>query len=302
MPFEGFKTKVHKKPVRTAKRLPLHPKDAAYRALNLLQNDRLSDMQRALLEVLMTAGALTTTQLQSLLPISRRSLRRYYLDYLIDHHTAPFSLRQFEMPKHFRELRLYSLGSIGRAWLDWQNLTYPTYEGYQVQQLTHDVLCNEIVLALRCAMAQSNQQVSWYGKAEAQVYSADSRDTNRLLEPDAMLIAKDKRQQAMVVEFHNETHRNRTAEKVERYERIARTEAWRASWPIDTFPLVLVVSHKKTVMDGYTDALTAYQPRGLACTYLGKPLQHILERRQIDSWVDLRTGRRIQLWKRQVKG
>ena len=248
-----------------------------------------------LLHVLATAGVLTTKQLQCLIPTSVRSLRRYYHDYLIDHRTAPLALKQFGLQQVYQELRLYSLGSVGRAWLDWQGVTYPTYEGYAMMQLTHDVLCNEVIMALIEMLGQHDKSPSWYGKQEAQLWSVDSKEQTCILEPDGLLIAKGRDSRAWTIEFHNENHRNRAAEKVARYERVARSGQWRTAWPLDAFPIVLIVSHKKAVMDGYADALAEQRRRGLACTYLGKPLQHILDRKQLDRWVDLSSGQAVQL-------
>lgn len=292
MPFELLPT-LHKKPVRTTRRLPLHPKDAQYRALHLLQDGRLSASQRSILHVLATAGALTTHQLQRLIPTSQRSLRRYYHDYLIDHRAAPLTLKPFALTSVFQELRLYSLGSVGRAWLTWQGMRYAAYEGYAMGQLTHDVLCNEVVISLIETLGRQDAPPAWYGKLEAQLWTTDGKEQTCALEPDALLVGK--RRQAWAIEFHNENHRNRAAEKIERYEAMARRDLWRTTWPLDSFPTVLVVSHKKAVMDGYSDALAEQQRRGIACTYLGKPLQQILEGKQLNTWVDLLSGRPVTL-------
>lgn len=295
MPFQKYQPQSHSLS-RPAKRPELSAQAARIQAKTWLQNDALSPQQVAVLELLATAGVMTTSQLLSHIPLASRSLRRYHLQHLVDHLRAPKELLKHNLPQQYRKMRLYTLGIAGQAWVELQKRQVNRYNDHRVMQVTHDVLCNEVVSALICAAEEAGYDTTWYGKLEARVRDNEHERRICVLEPDALLVLrKNRRKVAFAIELHNEDHRNRAIEKVERYEQVARGDVWRRAWPLDEFPFVLVAFHRKPVVNGYADVLTDLNRRGLACTYLARPLGQILSRHQLDTWVNLASGQNTRI-------
>ena len=273
MPFSIIET-IHttslgKRPVR----LTISEKEAKATANRLLTNNSLSTHANQTLSVLTTAGVLTTTQLRSLVRISHRSLNRYHQQHLINTLIAPDSLQNFRLPfgKTIR-LQLHTLGAVGLAVAELREQLGSAYAGYGAHQLIHDVLCNQVALNLIQHGKQLGYTPTWYGKYEARVYGQESGKTKCVLEPDTLLIFSqlNKPKRTFIIEYHNEDHRNRTTDKVERYEREARNQYWRDTWPLDDFPVVLAAFTHKAVAAGYTEAVANVRGRGLRCQFLGK--------------------------------
>jgi hypothetical protein len=253
----------------------LSEKEAKLTAHRVLKERSLSDLAFQTVNVLITTGVLTTKQLQSILNISIRSLTRYHYQHLLNHLYAPDSLTQFSFPHAFtNRLRLYTLGTLGTAIAEAKEQLVPSYAGYSSHQITHDVLCNQVALNLIQYGKSLGYTPTWYGKYEARVYGQETGKTKCLLEPDTLLVFNKPNhpKRAFIIEYHNEDHRNRTRDKVERYEREARSQYWRDTWPLDEFPVVLAAFTHKAVADGYTEAVVEVRGRGLRCQFLGKQL------------------------------
>lgn len=272
MPFSVSKTtytSLGKRPVR----LPISPKEAQATAIRVLRNNTLSPSANRTLSALTSTGVLTTVQLQSLVQVSTRSLNRYHQQHFIDTLIAPESLEKFQLPiSKTTRLQLHTLGVVGLAIADLREQLTSSYAGYSSHQITHDVLCNQVALNLIQHGKALGYTPTWYGKYEARVYGQETGKTKCLLEPDTLLVFSkpNKPKRAFIIEYHNEDHRNRTRDKVERYEREARNQYWRDTWPLDDFPIVLAAFTHKAVADGYTEAVAEVRGRGLRCQFLGK--------------------------------
>lgn len=273
MPISLIEVSHHNHTGTPSQRLPISEKEAKVTAARLLKNNTLSPLAFQTMNVLASTGVLTTRQLQSLTNVSVRSLKRYHRQHLLDHLMAPPSLQAIPFPKAATtHLRLYTLGAIGHAIMELQERFVPVYLGYGTHQLTHDVLCNQVALNLIHYGKAQGYTSTWYGKYEARVFGSESGKRKCVLEPDALLIFTKAHtaKRAFLIEYHNEDHRNRARDKVERYEREARNPYWRDIWPLDDFPLVLAAFTHKAVADGYTAAIREVHGRGLRCRFLGK--------------------------------
>ncbi len=272
MPFSATKIKyssLGRRPVR----LPITPKEAKATAARILRNNTLSSSANQTISALTTTGVLTTIQLQSLVQISKRSLNRYHQQHLIDTLIAPELLERFQLPSaKTSRVQLHTLGAVGLAIAEHRGQLAASYTGYGTHQIVHDVLCNQVAINLIQHAKNNGYQVDWYGKYEARVYGKDAGKTKCVLEPDVLLVFTKPNQpkRAFIIEYHNEDHRNRTQDKVERYEREARNQYWRETWPLDEFPIVLAAFTHKAVADGYTEAVADARGRGLCCRFLGK--------------------------------
>jgi hypothetical protein len=73
----------------------LSEKEAKLTALRVLKERSLSPLAFQTVNVLITTGVLTTKQLQSILNIIIRSLKRYHYQHLLNHLYAPDTLTEF---------------------------------------------------------------------------------------------------------------------------------------------------------------------------------------------------------------
>ncbi len=282
---------------KRSKRRFLSEKEAQHTASRVLKERSLSPLAFQTVDVLTTAGVLTTGQLQAITNVSIRSLRRYHFQHLVNHLYAPEKLTAFPFTAiATNTLRLYTLGTLGLAIATEKGNLVPSYTGYSSHQITHDVLCNQVVLNLIQYGKSKGYSPIWYGKYEARVYGSESGKTKCVLEPDAMLVftKPNMAKRAFIIEYHNEDHRNRTRDKVERYEREARNQYWRDTWPLDDFPIVLAAFTNKAVADGYTDAIGDVRGRGLRCRFLGK--QFVVNDSQPVQWWDFDAKKMIDIF------
>lgn len=297
MPFTTSKTKPKQNNFgKRSIRQPISEKAAKTEAIRLLRNDALSPLATRTLDALTTAGILTRAQLKHLTSVSNRSLNRYHKQHLIDTLIAPDTLTAYGLAHSSRRLRLYTLGMVGLAVAEQKERLAATYIGYGTHQITHDVLCNTVVLSLIKTGAAAGYRCDWYGKYEARVYGMDGNLKACILEPDALLIFTKEGEppRPFIIEYHNETHQNRVLEKVEKYEREARNQQWRDTWPLDHFPTVLAAFTHKAVATGYNDALRRVRGRGLRCRYLGQ--QFALNKDDPAAWWDFNGRETINIF------
>lgn len=274
---------------RRSSRSSITPKEATATATRLLTNNSISPLALQTVHALSVAGVLTTHQLQALTQVSFPSLKRYHLQHLVDHLVAPKSLTSFGFPNTTtKRLRLYTLGLVGQALAEYNGHKPVTYAGYGQAQITHDVLCNQVVIGLIQYGQQQGYTPAWHGKYEARVYGIEGGQRACILEPDALLIftKRDAPKLAFAIEYHNEDHRGRASDKVDRYERESRNHYWRETWPLDSFPIVLSAFSKKAVADGYIDAIKKAKARGLHCRFLGK--KFVVNPKQPQRWRDFK--------------
>jgi hypothetical protein len=297
MPYSSVTTSVSNRIGKRSQRSFLTEKEAKQTALRVLKERSLSPLAFQTVDALTTAGVLTTRQLKTLTHVSVRSLNRYHFQHLVDHLYAPTQLTAFSFPLvALNSLRLYTLGTLGLAIAAEKGHLVPSYAGYSSRQITHDVLCNQVALNLIQFGQAKGYTPIWYSKYEARVYGQEGGKTKCVLEPDALLVFSkpNSPKRAFIIEYHNEDHRNRTRDKVERYEREARNPSWRDVWPLDTFPLVLAAFTHKAVADGYTEAVAHVRGRGLRCRFLGK--QFAVTDAQPAQWWDFEAQKLVDIF------
>lgn len=276
---------------RHAGRETLQPHEAKSYAIGLLREHRVTPLADRVIDMLAVAGVLSESQIKSLIPLSYRSLLRYYKLHLLDRvPTHGIKLTSYGFSK---SERLYTLGVAGLVIAEMRResgLVPTSYLGYGVHRVIHDLLVNEVVIRLSChAFVEQDIAVMWRSRYEATVHDDDDRP---VLEPDALLDF-DGRQ--VVLEYHNEDTARRASEKVRRYERVHRGGHWRDSWQTNEFPWVLVAFTHRAVATGYQEAVQEAASMGLRCRYLGKPWVSFQRGDDPALWQDFRTGKIVNV-------
>lgn len=262
------------------KREAISARDANKRARQLLGEGRISATLHKVLSILAVAGVLSEAQLNRLLGVSGRSLRRYHKRHLLDRlYVLPPTLRKVALEGADRYPRLYKLGLVGLAITRHEEAPVPTgYDGFGVHRLAHDVLANEVLLRILLAAAGRGYDPIWLSKYEATVKNDSGR---AILEPDGMLLLQHAQRptRRYLLEYHNEDDGRRSAAKIRRYEEMARDGHWQSAWQCDELPTVLVCWTHNAVATGYRKAIEhqAHRHLGLRGSYLGMPLARLLE-------------------------
>lgn len=264
---------------RRTTRDPITSHEAKQRAYYLMTEGKITGKQSQTLNTLAVAGVLSEQQLDRLIGISGRSLRRYQGQHLLDRlYVEPAPLKRIGFVGEGENLRLYKLGAVGRAIVAQDQPLVPSgYEGFGVHRLTHDVLANEVMIHLIRAAFHAGYNPIWFNKYEATVHDDSGRP---VLEPDAMLVLEHPQRptQRFVLEYHNEDDGRRAAGKVKRYEEVVRDGHWQHAWNTETLPTVLVSWSHNAVATGYRAAIErqAHRHLGLRFRYLGMPIQRLL--------------------------
>jgi hypothetical protein len=255
------------------------------RAQKIVQDGAMYSNVKAVVGVLATCNVMTSSQIRRLTGIaSEYTLIRYCHSGILNRlNVGSQELKDLGMPqdvdKHKRNLnRLNVLTPLGVEVA--RNYDYdipPTYEGYRVGMMLHDVLCNEAIVRLAMVARGSNMRVVLMKRTESNLY--DPKGT-MVLSPDMVMGFSHRHEEDdvhgkpmnVIIEFHNEDSGVRAAEKVEKYERIARDAIapWRDQWGTDVFPPVIAVFRAEAVGKGYAQAVSERKSRmSLAVQYYG---------------------------------
>ena len=248
------------------------------------RNNYPPNAQRAM-DILATAGIVTSAQLHRLLPVSYRTLGVYQRRGYILSSAYPTRLKTFSMQTASRN-RLWTLGLVGIARAVSLKLSATKFRGYPYKKTIHDVLLNEIVVELLAQAAVKNISHTWYGTYEGRVRDPQN---NVLVEPDAMLsFGTENRRQGYAIEYHNEDDRRRVIDKIERYEGVQRSDHWRRYWDVSDMPTIVVAVTSSVVLQGYIDALRERGHAEIRCQYVGKSFGRFAENRaEATVWTNL---------------
>lgn len=239
-------------------------------------SNRLSAELRMTLDLLAVASVLTVEQVCRGAEISIPSLRRYVRDgYLAYHRTTPSKL--------WPQTAVVTLGTLGRAYGRFWHTLSDKYDGYPFHQTDHDLGRNEIILILLERARREKRPLEWSGSYEARICDEAGEV---LIEPDARLVIGDR---TLLWEHHQEHHRGRVADKIERYEACPDT-----SLPIigdaPATQLICVTFVHRVVLDGYAALLRDRHHGGqtLRHRWLAKSLHRARDQPdQIAHWYDL---------------
>ena len=243
---------------------------------------------RSLIDLMSSAGILPEAQLEDLLNVTDRSIRRYRLKHLLQRVLVPPAIVNY-MP--FGARYAYVLGAVGiELALQVHGMTATGYLESEYDKVSHDLLCNLVYYALHNGVQVLDYSAVLYSRYEATIRDFRGK---ALLEPDAMVVLKHKNKprQVFLIEYHHEDYGSRAEGKVLKYERVLREEreAWQSKWQTSEPPTVLAVWTHKAVGTGYR---TYFEERrrkhiGLQARWLGKPLQAFTERQTVLVWEDL---------------
>lgn len=264
---------------RTSTRIPITQSEAKQLALQINHNP-LPQSADLLIAMLASYGSMTYEQVQIIVRISKRTLRRYQFDHLIDTIQTP----SFDCKLGSSNLT-YKLGMVGLEVARNRRLVSPTRKGYDLRKIRHDLLCNQVVTSVVKQAGSLGVDSSWYGAYESRLYQKG----DVVIEPDALLkIGDESKKDAYAVEYHNEDDRRRVADKIHRYEKVFHSQLWRDGWGGSKMPVVLIAFTQKIVMDGYVLTLREMGGGVVRCTYLAKSIRNATTKpREIGQWANL---------------
>lgn len=265
---------------------PLSRKDAEILAQSLMAQNRLSKLGYSAISLFATAGILTIRQMNELLTIKPRTLRKYQGE---KYHLIRWSYIPDNMPDCFPSKRLehtYTLAEVGIEVARKRNWCSTHFEQYNHHRAVHDLLCNEVVIRLLKRMQASGIKAEWSGAWESRLYDNDNAPQ---LEPDSLIrINRNNAPQLFAFEYHNEDDRRRVGDKVERYENEQRGKRWPWQWKTNKFPTVLISYTHPIVARGYIDVLRELGRDQIRCRYLAKSVKNATDdSRDITQWLDV---------------
>jgi hypothetical protein len=281
------------KPGRNPTPLPMLPRQARHKALELLSNGLPPKLDRAV-NLLSMGGIMTAAQMG----VSPRTLQRYRDFRVVDRipHNASVILDLFKVyglliPEQQSKLLLFTLGPVG---IEISKMRYEMkppsgYLGYSLDRMMHDVVVNEIVLHISRQARVHGWVTVWVSEGKAALY----RNQQQLIKPDAMLrLKKDGEEFLYLIEYHNEDHSSRTKQKVQQYERIRYSDEWREIWMTDIFPPVLAAFRYSIVGRGYAENINARE--SMYVNFYGRMLPSIFK--DIDRWFNFSSEQKEYVW------
>lgn len=242
-----------------------------------------------LIGLLGTAGVLPEENVTELGMVTERTLRRYRKDAILDVVPTPPLVAEKLAPA-----RLWTLGAVGLQLAKMQFDLVPTgYLESKIDNISHDVLCNCIYMAIHSAT--KNSEFTAILKSRYEVSLTDFRET-QILQPDAMITLKGNGKLShFLVEYHNENYGSRAAKKVEKYEHVRQKAEWEEQWHVPRFPPILVVMAHKAVWKGYKEEIEE-RSRSVRCNYLVKSLDDILtDNDDAFLWYDMSQDKMVRL-------
>jgi hypothetical protein len=234
-----------------------------------------SDHVMSTWKLLCTAGVLTYGQIQELLGVSDRLLRKYTSkDYQLFHRLPPMHehLRGLGFKDETKHLRLYCLGKVGLKMAELSKVRVPDYYlGAAQDNITHDVLCNEVIRYLIRAARALGWTWDWRSRYRGAVRLEAGPDKKVVhVEPDAVLRFTEPKgaYHVCVLEYHNEDTRRRALEKFEKYEELHHlgtstfykvpSQVFEPWWYVRT-PILLVASTHMAPLNGFKHAIDTRQ-------------------------------------------
>ncbi|HFC12037.1 MAG TPA: hypothetical protein ENJ56_04265 [Anaerolineae bacterium] len=249
------------------------------------RTNRYPDNAVQVMNILATAGVLTTAQLQSIATAAPRTLRDYQRSAFVLSAAYPPKLQNKPL-KSAKRNRLWTLGLVGIARAVDLQQAAKTFRGYPYKKTVHDILLNEIVVELLSQAAAEAVPHTWYGTYEGRVRDGKN---NVLVEPDALLLfGQDDQKKGFAIEYHNEDDRRRVGDKIDRYEGVQRSAHWRRFWDVAEMPTVVVAVTHPIVLEGYIDTIAERGHAEIRCQYVGKSFGRFAENRaEATVWTNL---------------
>ncbi|RMI04635.1 MAG: hypothetical protein D6681_09295, partial [Calditrichaeota bacterium] len=186
-------------------------------AYKLLQRG-LTPPEAHVVDALFVAGVLPEYRLG----VSKKGVSRFLHSRILDH--LPFDARTVsqkfdEYSLTPGETLLYTLGPVGiEIARERYGVAPPSgFLAYPLERIMHDVVVNEVVLAIGTKAQAHGWEMSWMSKYESTLY----RDGRPILEPDAFFILRRAETELpFILEYHNEDKRTRGIRKVRTYEMV----------------------------------------------------------------------------------
>ncbi len=276
---------------RPAELPPLTTQQARGQAQALAEKGIAPSLKKAV-EFLAVGGAMTVAQLG----VSPRTLRRYANLRLVDRlpHNAPTVVETFLqygvdseiVTRDTENYLLFTLGPVGIEYVKMQG-TKPMqgYAGYTLDRILHDVIVNEIVLRIGAVAMSYGWTPIWVSEREAALYQGNQQ----ILKPDALLrLKRGEEEHLYLIEYHNEDHSTRAANKVQNYERAHQSRIWQESWGVSQFPPVLAAFCQQIVGRGYVEGIQALERQN--CIFYGRLLPSVLQ--NPEEWANANTNQR----------
>ncbi len=245
------------------------------------------------IQLLSTGGVFLEKQLMELTGASIRTLQNYRKSNYIDLLPPPLKLGTL-----IKKPRVYALGPVGLALAELQNELVPTgYLKTSHDRVTHDVLCNLVYYQIYEAALAHGYVAVLHGKYETTIHNKKNQP---ILEPDSMVtLVKEGSQEEipLLIEYHNENHSSRAAEKIRKYEHVYREGYWRSQWHLDRFPPILIATTHLAPATGYDEQIKKHmRGAGLKCTFLMKSLRRLLDENLSPlDWFDLEKNQKVNL-------
>ena len=287
------KDRSFRRPGRNTDLPPMTAQQAKQTATELLENGLPESLEKAM-DLLAVGGVMTACQMG----ISTRTLRRHKDLRVVDRlpHTSTVVMETFlqyslPVPDERESLLLFALGPVGleiaKRRCGSNSLT--GYMNYSLDRLMHDIVLNEIVLRIADLALEHECRLLWVGEQEASLYQGDTQ----ILKPDAMLrMTKGEQEHLFLLEYHNEDHSTRAADKVKLYERAYSSGIWAQVWDTDQFPRVLASFRHPVVGRGYQEGVAAKE--GGHVTFYGRTLSSVLD--DLGVWFNFNAGEREPIW------
>ena len=284
-------------PGKITKIKQMEPHEAKREALLMVRQGRYKPgtLLDKVIQLLSTGGVFLEKHVMGLTGIKKRTLQTYRKKNYVDLLPAPLKLGSLiEKP------RVYTLGPIGLALAQLQNELIPTgYLKSSHDRVTHDVLCNLVYYQIYEAALNLGYVAILRGKYETTIHNKKNQP---ILEPDSMVILTkegEEKEYPFLIEYHNENHSSRAAEKIRKYEHLYQEGYWRNQWHLDTFPPILIATTHRAPAVGYNNEIQKHlRGAGLRCTYLIKPLRTLLDGSQSAlAWLNLEKNKTINLLK-----
>jgi hypothetical protein len=303
--------------IRTASRLPVRPKLSSVEVKRRAETYLVAPPSAELLKayrLTATGGVAALMHYQTLLGIAPRTIRKYgelgLLERLPDR--TP-KLRKIGLKEPTADLRLYTLGPVGHAMAEMESIVAPSGYHAIIDRVTHDFLATHVIVKVLLAAQARGYDWEWRNRYQATVHFSYGK---RSIEPDAAIrLTKpgEQKPKVFLLEFHNEDHSKRVAEKLYHYYSVRGGQSLKTMqpWWDNPHPILLAVSPYPAPVNAYFYAFTdpenhAYSDREIskncAAQFLprnlvfGSTLVALSKQRLWDIWAYLRNGTHMNIF------
>jgi hypothetical protein len=247
--------------IRTASRLPERPRLSSAEVKRRAETYLITPPSAELLQayrLTATGGVLALMHYRTMLNLAPRTIRKYtelgVLERLSDRTPG---LRKIGFKEPPSDLRLYTLGPVGHAMAEMENIIAPSGYHATVDRVTHDFLATYVIIGLLQKAKAYGLEWQWHNRYQATLKYADRTGG---VEPDGAIRVynpQSKVSAVYVLELHNESHGQRVPQKLNSYHcvncyKIVDLAPW---WGVRT-PTLLAASVAPAVLLGYCNAFS----------------------------------------------